>query len=121
MPSLVQTVAFDNSVFTAYLRQINRIFKAIMPDDSANQFVPHKMAINIIYSRMRLKSGLSIDDEDVLNVVRNRVNELLDESISTTKIQSNLPESVNITDVDFDALPTMVAAIENQSGRTLKI
>jgi type I restriction enzyme R subunit len=61
---------------------------------------------------MRLKSGLSIDDEDVLDVVRNQVNELLDESISTIKIQSNLPEPVNIADIDFDALATMVASIE---------
>ncbi|EOX4935193.1 type I restriction endonuclease subunit R [Vibrio alginolyticus] len=98
--------------FISYLRQINRIFKAIMPDDSANQYVPYRIAINIIYSQMRLKSGLSIDDEDVLDVVRNQVNELLDESISTIKIQSNLPEPVNIADIDFDALATMVAKVE---------
>jgi type I restriction enzyme R subunit len=98
--------------FTAFLRQINRIFKAIMPDDSANQYVPYRIAINIIYSQMRLKSGLSIDDEDVLDVVRNQVNELLDESISTIEIKSNLPEPINIADIDFDALATMVAKIE---------
>nr|MBL0711946.1 type I restriction endonuclease subunit R [Colwellia sp.] len=46
--------------FTAFVRQINRIFKAIMPDDSANQYVPYRIAINIIYLQMRLKSGLSI-------------------------------------------------------------
>ncbi|MEQ5734100.1 MULTISPECIES: type I restriction endonuclease subunit R [Providencia] len=98
--------------FTSFLRQINRIFKAIMPDDSANQYVPYRIAINIIYSQMRLKSGLSIDDEDVLDVIRNKVNELLDESISTIKIQSNLPEPVNIANIDFDALATMVAKID---------
>ena len=98
--------------FTAFLRQINRIFKAIMPDDSANQYVPFRIAINIIYFQMRLKSGLSIDDEDVLDVVRNQVNELLDESISTIKIQSNLPEPVNIANIDFDALAAMVAKVE---------
>ncbi|MGJ8681184.1 type I restriction endonuclease subunit R [Paraglaciecola sp.] len=98
--------------FTAFIRQVNRIFKAIMPDDSANQYVPYRIAINIIYSQMRLKSGLTIDDEDVLDVVRNQVNELLDESISTIKIQSNLPEPVNIANIDFDALATMVASIE---------
>ncbi|MFC0179529.1 type I restriction endonuclease subunit R [Thorsellia kenyensis] len=98
--------------FTSFLRQINRIFKAIMPDDSANQYVPYRIAINIIYSQMCLKSGLSVDDEDVLDVVRNQVNELLDESISTIKIQSNLPEPVNIANIDFDALAEMVAEIE---------
>ncbi|MBA6417038.1 type I restriction endonuclease subunit R [Colwellia sp. 6M3] len=98
--------------FTAFVRQINRIFKAIMPDDSANQYVPCRIAINIIYSQMRLKSGLSIDDEDVLDVVRTQVNELLDESISTIHIKSNLPAPINIADIDFDALATMVAKVQ---------
>jgi type I restriction enzyme R subunit len=98
--------------FTAFVRQVNRIFKAIMPDDSANQYVPYRIAINIIYSQMRLKSGLSIDDEDVLDVVRTQVNELLDESISTIHIKSNLPAPINIADIDFDALATMVAKIQ---------
>ncbi|MBT2151370.1 type I restriction endonuclease subunit R [Pseudoalteromonas tetraodonis] len=98
--------------FTSFIRQINRIFKAIMPDDSANQYVPYRIAINIIYSQIRLKSGLSIDDEDVLNVVRNQVNDLLDESISTIKIQSNLPDPINIANIDFDALATMASSIE---------
>ncbi|TMO26920.1 type I restriction endonuclease subunit R [Pseudoalteromonas sp. S4741] len=98
--------------FTAYVRQINRIFKAILPDDSANEYVPYRIAINVIYTQMRLKSGLSIDDEDVLDVVRNQVNDLLDDSISTIKIQSNLPDPINIAEIDFDALATMVAKIE---------
>ena len=98
--------------FTAFVRQINRIFQAIMPDESANQYVPYRIAINIIYYQMRLKSGLSIDDEDVLDVVRNQVNELLDESISTIQIKSNLPEPINIANIDFDALATMVAKVE---------
>lgn len=98
--------------FTSFIRQINRIFKAIMPDDSANQYVPYRIAINIIYSQMRLKSGLSIDDEDVLDVVRNQVNDLLDESISTIRIQSNLPDPINIANIDFDALATMASSIE---------
>lgn len=99
--------------FIAYLRQINRIFKAILPDDSANQFTPHRIAINVIYKQMREKSGLSIDDEDVLDVVRNQVNELLDETIETINISSNLPEPINIAGIDFDALAEMVSRITN--------
>ncbi len=97
--------------FTAFVRQINRIFKAILPDDDANPYVPHRIAINVIYAQFRQKSGLEIDDEDVLDVVRNQVNELLDESISTIQIKSNLPEPVNIAGIDFDALAVMVANI----------
>lgn len=98
--------------FTAFLRQINRIFKAILPDDNANAFVPHRIAINIIYAQMRLKSGLTIDDEDVLDVVRHQVNELLDDAITTIQIKSNLPEPINIAGIDFDALAEMVNKIK---------
>lgn len=102
----------DNKVqFTAFVRQINRIFKAILPDDSATHFVPARIAINVIYAQMCQKSGITIDDEDVLEVVRTHVNELLDESISTIQIKSNLPEPINIAGIDFDALTEMVAAI----------
>lgn len=97
--------------FVAFLRQINRIFKAILPDDSAAEYTPHRIAINVIYKQMREKSGLSIDDEDVLDVVRNQVNELLDESIETININSNLPEPINIAGIDFDALAEMVSRI----------
>ena len=99
--------------FVSYLRQINRIFKAILPDDSATQFTPHRIAINVIYKQMREKSGLSIDDEDVLDVIRNQVNELLDESIETININSNLPEPINISGIDFDALAEMVSRISS--------
>ncbi len=44
-------------------------------------------------------------------MVRNQVNDLLDESISTIKIDSNLPEPINIAGIDFDALAKMVAGI----------
>ncbi len=99
--------------FYAFVRQINRTFKAILPEDDANQFIPHRIAINVFFQQMREKSGLTIDDEDVLDVVRNQVNELLDESISTIKIDSNLPEPINIAGIDFDYLATMVAGISN--------
>ena len=89
--------------FVAFLRQINRIFKAILPDDSADQYVPHRIAINIIYKQMREKSGLAIDDGDVLDVVRKQVNDLLDDSIETIEIKNNLPEPINIAGIDFDA------------------
>ncbi|WP_217519850.1 type I restriction endonuclease subunit R [Vibrio metschnikovii] len=98
--------------FTAFVRQINRIFKAILPDDDANTFVPHRIAINVIYAQMRQKSGIVIDDEDVLDVVRHQVNELLDDSITTIQIKSNLPEPINIAGIDFDALAEMAAKIK---------
>ncbi len=77
--------------FVSYLRQINRIFKAVLPDTRADRFVRERVAINIIYRQMRVKSGLEVDDEDVLDVVRNQVNELLDEAIETIHIAATCP------------------------------
>ena len=94
--------------FIGRVRQINRIFKAILPDTFAMQFIPQRVAINVIYAQMKQKSGEEIDDSDVLEVVRKQVNELLDESIETIYIGSHLPDPVDISSIDFDALAAMV-------------
>jgi type I restriction enzyme R subunit len=44
----------------------------------------------------------------VLDVVRNQVSELLDEAIETIHIGSNLPDPVDISGIDFEALAEMV-------------
>jgi type I restriction enzyme R subunit len=94
--------------FVGRVRQINRIFKAILPDTFAMQFIPQRVAVNVIYAQMKQKSGEEIDDSDVLEVVRQQVNELLDESIETIYIGSHLPDPVDISGIDFDALAEMV-------------
>lgn len=94
--------------FVGRVRQINRIFKAVLPDTFAMQFIPQRVAINVIYAQMKQKSGEEIDDSDVLEVVRQQVNELLDESIETIYIGSHLPDPVDISGIDFDALAEMV-------------
>ncbi|WP_345988742.1 type I restriction endonuclease subunit R [Sulfurimonas sp. HSL1-2] len=98
--------------FTSYVRQINRIFKGILPDTRADIYVRQRVAINVIYRQMKIKSGEDIDDEDVLQVIRNQVNELLDESIETVAIESHLPEPVDISNIDFEALAKMLDRIE---------
>jgi type I restriction enzyme, R subunit len=97
--------------FISYVRQINRIFKAILPDARVHGFIKDRVALNIIYRQMRLKSGVDVDDQDVLDVVRRQVNELLDESIETIRIDSNLPEPINIGGIDFEALGEIVRKI----------
>ncbi|WP_275100169.1 type I restriction endonuclease subunit R [Sedimenticola hydrogenitrophicus] len=101
--------------FVSHLRQINRIFKAVLPDTRADKFVKERVAINIIYRQMRVKSGLEVDDTDVLDVVRNQVSELLDEAIETIRIGSNLPDPVDISGIDFEALAEMVNRLKKPS------
>jgi type I restriction enzyme R subunit len=57
---------------------------------------------------MRLKAGEDIDDEEVLQVLRDRVNVLLDDAIETVEIKSHLPSPVNISQIDFEALMKML-------------
>lgn len=98
--------------FTSYVRQINRIFKGILPDTRADEYVKERVAINVIYRQMKIKTGEDIDDEDVLQVIRNQVNELLDVSIETVAIESHLPEPIDISHIDFGALAEMLERIE---------
>ena len=99
--------------FISYVRQINRIFKGLLPDTRADIYVTQRVALNVIYRQMKIKSGEDIDDEDVLQVIRNQVNLLLDEAIETVAIESHLPEPVDISTIDFDALAKMLERIEN--------
>jgi len=94
--------------FAAFVRQINRMFKAILPDQNAYRYIKQRVALSIIYRQMRLKSGLDVDDQDVLDVVRTQVNELIEQAIETVHIGSNLPDPVNIAGIDFDALAQML-------------
>jgi type I restriction enzyme R subunit len=94
--------------FTGFVRQINRIFKAILPDKDAYQFIKHRVALCVIYRQMRLKSGVDVDDQDVLDVIRTQVNELIEAAIETVNIGSNLPDPVNIAGINFDALAQML-------------
>jgi len=98
--------------FVAFVRQINRIFKAILPDSRADVFSKERVLLNVLYKTMREGMGEQVDDEDVLNVVRTQVNELLDEAIETVHIGDNLPNPINIADIDFDALYQMLLRIK---------
>ena len=93
--------------FIGRVRQINRIFKAVLPDTFAMQYFAQRVAVNVIYAQMKHKSGEEIDDSDVLAVVRRQVNELLDESIDTIYIGSQLPDPLDISGIDFDALAAL--------------
>jgi type I restriction enzyme R subunit len=99
--------------FISYVRQINRIFKGLLPDTRADMYMSKRVAINVIYRQMKSKSGEDIDDEDVLQVIRNQVNLLLDDAIETVAIESHLPEPVDISNIDFDALAKMLDRIEH--------
>lgn len=94
--------------FTARLRQMNRIFKSLLPSIEAAPFMLDRVLINVIYQVMKHGMGEQVDDDDVLDVIRQQVDELLDEAIKTVHIGNNLPEPVNIGAINFDKLAEMV-------------
>ena len=94
--------------YVAHVRRINRIFKALLPDKDAMQFLADRALYNFLLKTIFEGMGEQLDDDDVLHVVRTQVDELLDDAITTVEIKSNLPNPVNIADIDFDALSEML-------------
>tara|TARA_R110000822_G_scaffold60287_2_gene150153 strand:- start:7679 stop:10858 length:3180 start_codon:yes stop_codon:yes gene_type:complete len=94
--------------FVGHVRRINRIFKALLPDKEAMQFLADRAFYNFMLKTLLEGMGEQIDDDDLLHVVRTQVDELLDEAITTIEIKSNLPSPINISDIDFDALSDML-------------
>lgn len=94
--------------FTAHVRRINRIFKALLPEREAAPLLADRALLNHLLAVIWKGMGQDIDDADVLHVVRTQVDALLDEAISTIEIKSNLPDPVNLAGIDFDALADML-------------
>lgn len=95
--------------FVSRLRQMNRIFKSLLPNPAAEAFMQDRVLINVLYQVMKNGMGEQVDDDDVLDVIRKQVDELLDEAIRTVHIGNNLPEPINIAAINFDKLAEMVS------------
>lgn len=95
-------------LYTGHVRRINRIFKALLPDKAAMPFLPERAFYNVLLKDILEGMGQQVDDDDVLHVVRTQVDELLDDAITTIEIKSNLPNPINIAEINFDALAEML-------------
>ena len=95
--------------FTGHVRRINRIFKALLPDKGAMEFLADRALLSFLLKAILDGMGQVIDDDDILHIVRTQVDELLDDAITTIEIKSNLPSPINIAEIDFDALAEMIA------------
>lgn len=94
--------------YTAHVRRINRIFKALLPDKDAMQFLADRALLNFLLKTLFDGMGQQIDDDDVMHIVRTQVDELLNDAITTIEIKSNLPNPIEISGIDFDALTEML-------------
>lgn len=97
--------------YLSHVRQINRIFKALLPDLAAMPFLSERAFYNVLLKDIIEGMGDKLDEDDVIHVVRTQVDELLDEAITAIEIKSNLPNPVNIAEINFDALAEMLDRI----------
>lgn len=88
--------------FISLANRVVRLFKAILPDASANEFAPIKTCLAVLAEKIRnFTEEASIDD------IMNQVGELLDESIATKGYVIHATEQTDLLDlsqIDFDAL-----------------
>ena len=101
--------------FVAHVRRVNRIFKALLPDRAAVEMLEDRALLCLLYKILFEGMGEQVDDDDVLHVVRTQVDALLDEAIVAVEIKSNLPSPVNISQIDFDALASMLERTKSPS------
>jgi type I restriction enzyme, R subunit len=101
----VEQVIVNDDLKKKYLslaNQVIRLFKAILPDPSANEFAPIKTCLAVLADKIRtFTEEASIDD------IMGQVGELLDESIATKGYVIHSTEETSVIDlsqIDFDAL-----------------
>ena len=82
--------------------QVVRLYKAILPDPSANEFVSIKTCLAVLAEKIR-----SFTEEASIEDVMEKVGQLLDESIATKGYVIHATEETSVIDlsqIDFEAL-----------------
>ena len=69
--------------FTGHVRRINRIFKALLPDKGAIEFLADRALLNLLLKAILDGMGVVIDDDDILHIVRTQVDESLEYDTNT--------------------------------------
>ncbi len=112
----VEQVIINDDLKKKYLflaNQVLRLYKAILPDPSANEFAPIKTCLAVLADKIR-----NFTEEANIDEIMDQVGDLLDESIATKGYVIHSTESTSLLDlrlVDFDALK---AHFENGRKRT---
>ena len=88
--------------FVSLANQVVRLYKAILPDPSANDFAPIKTCLAVLADKIR-----TYTEEVTIDDIMNQVNALLDDSIATKGYVIHPTESTSLIDlsqIDFEAL-----------------
>jgi type I restriction enzyme R subunit len=101
----VEKVILNDDLKKKYLSmagQVVRLYKAILPDQAANDFAPIKTCLAVLAEKIR-----SFTEEANIEDLMEKVGELLDESIATKGYVIHVTEETSVIDlsqIDFDAL-----------------
>jgi type I restriction enzyme R subunit len=101
----VEQVIINDDLKKKYLslaNQVVRLYKAILPDPSANEFAPIKTCLAVLADKIR-----TFTEEANIDDIMDQVGDLLDESIATKGYVIHATEETALLDlsqVDFDAL-----------------
>lgn len=88
--------------FLSLVSQVVRLYKAILPDPTANEFIASKTCLAVLAEKVR-----NLTEEASIDEVMGQVGELLDESIATKGYVIHSTEEsslINLSEVDFDSL-----------------
>lgn len=88
--------------FLSLVSQVVRLFKAILPDPTANEFAPIKTCLAVLADKIR-----NYTEEATIDDIMNQVGELLDDSIATKGYVIHSTEQTSLIDlsqIDFEAL-----------------
>jgi type I restriction enzyme, R subunit len=101
----VEKVILNDELKKKYLslaNQVVRLYKAMLPDQSANEFAPVKTCLAVLAEKIR-----SFTEEASIDDLMEKVGELLDESIATKGYVIHATEQstlIDLSQIDFEAL-----------------
>ena len=105
--------------FMGHARAVNHLYKAILPDPDAEEFLPVRAALKAISDFIK---QLGPSTEDDIREVREEVNKKLDSSI-TSKPSINVDGSkpIDISEIDFEKLKERFAKKKNKRVELQKV
>lgn len=115
----VEKVILNDELKKKYLslaNQVVRLYKAILPDQKANEFAPIKTCLAVLAEKIR-----SFTEEAAIDDLLEQVGQLLDESIATKGYVIHATEQstlIDLSQIDFDALKR--TSRRDESTRTPK-
>jgi type I restriction enzyme R subunit len=105
--------------FIAHAKTVNQLYKSILPDPEASQFLPARAALKAIADLIK---RLGPSTEDDLNEVREEISDKLDQSIkSKPYIIDEGSEPIDLSNIDFEKLKERFAKKKNKRVELQKV